>query len=242
MFNTQAVSKTIPANIEGDVLNVSEVFYTIQGEGPNSGRPAIFVRLAGCNLQCPFCDTDYTSVCDPWTIQQLIDECSRLWNPHCSVLSNSFPLIVLTGGEPFRQPIREFTDLAMDYEFEVQIETNGTLFRQLDFKNELLSIVCSPKTHHVAKELVPHVNAWKYIGDTESLKDTEDGLPSYSLGLPVKQGRSLYRAARMENVYLSPADEQDEERNEANRQACVETCLEFGHTLSLQTHKIVGVK
>ena len=59
MKNQQLADKPV-LNETGLSLQVNSIFYTIQGEGPFAGRPAIFIRLAGCNLQCPGCDTEYT--------------------------------------------------------------------------------------------------------------------------------------------------------------------------------------
>ena len=57
--NTQPAEKQVKSS--GLILAINSIFYTIQGEGPFAGSPAVFVRLAGCNLQCPMCDTEYTS-------------------------------------------------------------------------------------------------------------------------------------------------------------------------------------
>src|SRR5262245_30518232 len=82
----------------GSALYVNSIFQTIQGEGPLSGERAIFLRLAGCNLQCPLCDTEYTKR-NEWSIETVVDK----------IIENQFPenrhnqLVVITGGEPFRQ-------------------------------------------------------------------------------------------------------------------------------------------
>ncbi|WP_404603863.1 4Fe-4S cluster-binding domain-containing protein, partial [Raoultella planticola] len=87
-------------------LEVHSIFSTIQGEGPFCGRPAVFVRLAGCNLQCPGCDTEYTQNRERLnygSILQNIEE--RLMST-----SSNANLIVISGGEPFRQNIAPFCD------------------------------------------------------------------------------------------------------------------------------------
>src|SRR3954467_9071958 len=56
-----AIQTILLVRSDGNSLSIHSIFYTLQGEGPYSGCPAVFMRLAGCNLQCPGCDTDYTS-------------------------------------------------------------------------------------------------------------------------------------------------------------------------------------
>ena len=58
-------------------LEVHSIFYTIQGEGPFCGTPAVFIRLAGCNLQCPSCDTNYTSKRRTMTAEEIVNEVRR---------------------------------------------------------------------------------------------------------------------------------------------------------------------
>ena len=108
----------------GEALRVSEVFVSLQGEGPLCCRRAVFVRLAGCNLRCPFCDTEYSL--DPRAGRPLgLGELAE------TVERERVGLVVFTGGEPLLQ--RSALDRAMAYLLErfpwlaLQVETNGTL-------------------------------------------------------------------------------------------------------------------
>lgn len=234
-INQQKV-EPIVKNDDG-ALVVHSVFATIQGEGPFAGCRAIFVRLAGCNLQCPMCDTEYTSIRVPYHPRTLLE----------LVASLTFPiptLVVITGGEPLRQPIGPFCNMLLDAGFKVQIETNGTLYRsELPYEHPRFSIVCSPKTQTVQPNLLPHITAFKYVARAEDLNPV-DGLPTSALEHPNKGG--LFRHHRYElehefEIYLQPADEQDSARNEKNLAAVVASCLRHGHRLCLQVHKIIGV-
>jgi 7-carboxy-7-deazaguanine synthase len=115
--NQQAIEKST-SHPEG-LLDVHSIFYTIQGEGPFSGFPAVFIRLAGCNLQCPHCDTEYTQgrrLAYPEVVAEYV-----------STLSQPRGLVVITGGEPFRQNLTKLLQCLSDYRLLVQIESNGTL-------------------------------------------------------------------------------------------------------------------
>lgn len=235
-------------NGDGHRLQVNSVFHTIQGEGPFAGTPAVFVRLAGCNLQCPLCDTEYT-LRGGYNVPDLVDsvnEARPYWpsgRPHdrtpYRVPTN---LVVITGGEPFRQPIGLFIKALMDEGYRVQVETNGTLYQPcVNYTHPMLTIVCSPKAGNVNRELLPWIDAWKYVATADSL-DPADGLPTHALEHP--NGGKLFRPplGHPAPVFLQPVDEQHQEQNELNTEAVVRSCLEHGHRLCLQLHKIIGVK
>jgi len=231
MNNTQKPSPIIKAS---NSLSVHSIFNTIQGEGPFSGERAIFIRLAGCNLKCPLCDTEYTKGAMPYTPATLLDE----------VINLTFPvpkLIVLTGGEPFRQPIGVYVSTLIRAGFIVQIETNGTLYRDdLPYGDPALTIVCSPKMHMVHHQLVPHINALKYVGKAGEL-DPLDGLPLTALNHPTK-GKIFRPPVDFKGtVYLQPVDEQDEQANARNLHCVINSVQQHGYRLCLQLHKIIGL-
>lgn len=94
---------------------VNEIFYSLQGEGANVGRPAVFLRFSGCNLRCPFCDTDFAASQE----LSLADIRSR-------ILSYPARFIVLTGGEPSLQVDDALLQMLHAEGYTVSIETNGT--------------------------------------------------------------------------------------------------------------------
>lgn len=107
-------------------LKVSEIFFSLQGEGLRQGEPTLFIRLAGCNLRCGFCDTKYawemgSSLADDKICAEAIRFRKR----------RPFSWICLTGGEPLLQDIRNLTRTLRDSGFRIQVETNGTIYRDL---------------------------------------------------------------------------------------------------------------
>ncbi|HEY9759204.1 MAG TPA: 7-carboxy-7-deazaguanine synthase QueE [Oculatellaceae cyanobacterium] len=216
---------------QGEQLWIQEVFYTLQGEGPFSGHPAVFVRLAGCNLKCFWCDTDFES--SQWhpNLEELLAQIEKVRPTHCK-------LIVLTGGEPFRQNIAPLINALLTRKLHVQLETNGTLW--LDLPNSPdISIVCSPKTGSLNSRIVPRITAYKYVLAADSSAE-DDGLPKHSTQEREKDLR-LARPPAGSQVYVMPLDEGDERQNAENRRHCVAIAKAFGYKLTLQTHKILGI-
>lgn len=238
MLNKQPIEKRVVS--DGTVLDVHSIFPTIQGEGPLTGHPAIFVRLAGCNLQCPLCDTEYTSGRKQMTVEALMAEVRKLHpGPR---------LVVITGGEPFRQDISLFVLLLLDEDYQVQIETNGTLPPPpgLPGWEQGVWIVVSPKTGRVHPETEARANAWKYVARAGELDS--DGLPVTALDHSAKP--RLARPPKdfpLGAIYLQPCDETPTGfavriANHANQSAVVESCMQHGYTVQLQLHKILNVE
>lgn len=236
-LNGQPIEKSVTSRYAGE-LDIHSIFYTIQGEGPFSGHPALFIRLAGCNLQCPWCDTEYTEGRQTMPVDDIIQD----------VLNSDVPprgLIVITGGEPFRQNLTELIVRLTSLQFYVQIETNGTLpappirFNKDVGQREGAYIVCSPKTGKVSASVASKACCFKYVLDADAIHP-EDGLPLTALG----HTASPWLARPPENVpvYLQPADHKNPLINERNLQAVVASCMRHGYTLQLQIHKYLGLE
>lgn len=218
------------------VLDVVNVWYTLQGEGPYVGTPAIFVRLAGCNLKCPLCDTDYTSNRRLYTISQLL-----AWMIESEPKGRRPQLVVITGGEPFRQNLAPFVEAAWQRYEVIQIETNGTLAPAVfPYDSPHISIVCSPKTNKIHDRIKEYVMAYKYIIEHDHV-DVVDGLPTSVLGDPVRPFRPPQLMVQTGRVFVQPADVKDTMETSLNMKAAVQSCLQHGHRLSLQLHKICGL-
>ena len=113
---------------------INEIFYSIQGEGRNTGRAAIFIRFSGCNLKCGFCDTDHNGWIG-YTDKQILD----------AIKEYPSNLVIFTGGEPTLQLDKALCSLLHKHGYEIAIETNGTrkVPKGVDF------ITCSPKFEFV---------------------------------------------------------------------------------------------
>lgn len=219
-----------------DELQIHSVFYTIQGEGPFTGRPAVFVRLAGCNLQCPGCDTDYTSRRTTFTTHALVE-----FIEHQHRYSHHKPIVVITGGEPFRQNIAPLVrTLCSHHGYKVQIETNGTLFIE-DMPWDSITVICSPKAGKINPRLLPHIDAYKYVMAANSI-DPIDGLPTLALDHTASPRVARPPANDWHPVYLQPMDVGDEVLNKENVEACIASCMRHGYIMQLQTHKIMGLE
>lgn len=194
---------------------INEIFHSLQGEGRHTGTPAVFVRFSGCNLHCPFCDTDH-AVGREMSDEEIIAEVRR----------HDVPLVVLTGGEPslqldapFLKKLKEATGAT------IAIETNGThpLPPGIDW------VTLSPKTGIADRDLpivLEHADEIKVV-------DTGQDLAPY-LALPACHADTY--------LYLQPCHVTDEAQSRANTAATVRRVLANPlWRLSLQTHRLLDI-
>lgn len=242
MFGKNEVTKPFPSE-DGSLLVVGDPWYTLQGEGPQAGWPAIFLRLAKCNLRCFFCDTyfEHGARLDLEYLSKVIQTMAH--ERKCS-------LVVITGGEPLLQNVVPLIKRLNHHSIRVSIETAGTAYVDgLDHlfapwrPNEQNMIVCSPKTPVINARLRPLIGAFKYIlrsGEADPL----DGLPAMSTQIKDHLA-NIFRqdpnGVQAVPIYLQAMDEQDPVKNEKNLHLVTEMCLRYGYRQSIQTHKIVGV-
>jgi organic radical activating enzyme len=118
------------------MYKINEVFYTLQGEGAHSGIPAVFVRFSGCNLRCPWCDTEFSDFTE-MSADEIVREALSIYD----IPNERRKMVVLTGGEPSLQVDTPLIDALHAAGFYICIETNGTrpLPDGIDW------ITCSPK-------------------------------------------------------------------------------------------------
>ena len=208
---------------------VKELFYSLQGEGANTGRAAVFCRFAGCNLwsgreadragaACDFCDTDFVGQDGDGgakfaDAEQLADAVEQLW-PRQAAPTLRF--VILTGGEPGLQVDQALVDALRKRKFEIAIETNGT--------------VALPQSIHWVT-VSPKGDAALEVGEGDELK-----LVYPQVGVDPARFAEL----PFDHFYLQPKDDANRLQNMAS---AVEYCrLHPNWRLSLQTHKLLGIR
>ena len=213
---------------------VNNIFYSLQGEGHNTGRAAVFVRFAGCNLRCDFCDTEFDSYTE-MTGEEIMAKVSSFTPPsgmaHGSSLlegvGEALPLIVLTGGEPTLQVGEDFVEMLHVHGYEVAMESNGTrpAPKNLDW------LTVSPKDGEGFKPK----GEWRLPDEMKIVFD-ENTDPEAFLTSPFTQHPSP-------KLYLQPCDTGDPERNRRITAAAVDYIKRHPQwCLSLQTHKLIGIE
>ena len=213
-------------------MRVNDIFYSLQGEGRHTGRAAVFVRFAGCNLRCAFCDTEFDSYRE-MTAEEVIAEISS-YLPASST-PGALPIIVLTGGEPTLQADEAFVDLLHQHGFKVAMESNGTrpAPKNLDW------LTVSPK---IAGERCVMTGNGKR---PDELKVVFDENTEPEVFIPSSLALHSLSASPSEAplLYLQPCDTGDAERNKVITQACVAYIKQHPQwRLSLQTHKLADFK
>lgn len=206
---------------------VKEIFYTLQGEGAQAGRPAVFCRFSGCNLWtgreedrhkaiCQFCDTDFWGMDGEnggkYTAEALADMVAAQWP---TALTIGKPYVVCTGGEPLLQLDEAMIAAFHAKGFEVAVETNGTI----DAPKGIDWICMSPKAGTELK-----------IKKGQELK----------LVFPQRTALpEMFEHLDFEHFYLQPMDGLEGAKN---TQLTLQYCLQHPHwKLSLQTHKLLNI-
>jgi organic radical activating enzyme len=223
---------------------VNDIFYSLQGEGHNTGRAAVFIRFAGCNLRCPFCDTEFDSYRE-MSDEEILTVVSdfRLQTTDCRPQTTDYRLlVVLTGGEPTLQVDAAFVDLLHEHGYEVAMESNGTrpAPRNLDWLTVSPKVLggetFSGERSEVRGERLP--DELKVIFDEHT--DPEAYLPSPTTHHP---SPITHHPSPIKHLYLQPCDTGDAQRNADITARCIDYIKHHPWwRLSLQTHKLIGFK
>ena len=205
--------------------SVKEIFYTLQGEGAQAGRPAVFCRFSGCNLWsgreqdraqavCQFCDTDFVGTdgvnggrfADAQALAAAID---AQW----LVIDSQHKYVVFTGGEPLLQLDEPLVAAVHDVGFEVAIETNGTL-------------------------PVPEGVDWVCVSPKQGATLLLEQGSEIKVVIPqAGQDLTLFEQLNFEHYFLQPMDGPDKQRNTA---LAINTCKQRPQwRLSVQMHKLL---
>ena len=207
---------------------INDIFYSLQGEGYNTGRAAVFIRFAGCNLRCPFCDTEFDSYRE-MSDEAILTAVEALTSEYGLQASDYRLLVVLTGGEPTLQVDEAFVDLLHEHGYEVAMESNGTRPAPQNLDWLTVSPKSLPPTLSQRSGRMP--DELKVVFTTE--ENLEQQLPNLPLPMEGVRGR----------LFLQPCDTGDARRNAAIVEQCVDYIKQHPQwRLSLQTHKLVGFK
>lgn len=202
---------------------INEIFYSVQGEGYWTGRPAVFVRFSGCNLWtgeevdrasaiCQFCDTTFTDFTKYRTTGEVVQAITALLPDNA--WDERMPMVVITGGEPMLQFDANLARALLTVPMYVAIETNGT--RTIPFWVDWVCV--SPKT--------PTIRA---IGNELKLVYPQQRITP-----------DLFNTEQFEHCWLSPMDGPN---LAANTAAAYDYCLANPQwRLNIQTHKVIGVR
>ena len=208
--------------------SIKEIFYSLQGEGANAGKAAIFCRFSGCNLWsgiekdrknaiCQFCDTDFVGTDGEGggkfsSATQLVEMLASFWPS----TDEGLKLVIFTGGEPALQLDRELIKECKNSGFIVAVETNGTL----DLPEGIDWVCVSPK-----------------MGSELKIKKGNELKVVYpQIGLNLESLQKL----EFDNFFLQAKEEKGIERNIKDT---IQTCLDNPKwRMSIQTHKILGVR
>jgi 7-carboxy-7-deazaguanine synthase len=210
--------------------SIKEMYYTLQGEGAHTGRPAVFLRFAGCNLWsgreehreesiCRFCDTEFVGVDGPGggkfqSAAELADAVSQHWN---TTNADAQAYVVCTGGEPLLQLDTAAIDALHEADFEIGVESNGTIS-------------------------APEGIDWLCISPKGSAKLTQLTGDELKLVYPQVEENAQpgnFEHLSFEHFYLQPMDSSARKENTAQ---AIDFCKQNPRwKLSLQTHKYLGI-
>lgn len=213
-------------------MKITEIFKSIQGEGPNIGKPAIFIRTFGCNLRCDFCDTKYSydsSSYKEMNIKEIKEEIIKHKNIKHIVFTGGEPMLQIEEIEYLIQSLNnDFNNIEGAEKYDFELETNGTIWDSTNLQLfDYISV--SPKKGGQLKtfELSPKVIYKFVIESPESFRMWQAF---------IKQNH-----IKKEQVYLMP---QSKSREEFIENGCnlVELCVKYGYRFAPRLHLILWGK
>lgn len=248
-------------HLKPNELLVTKIFYTIQGEGPYAGTPAIFVRLAGCNrgkkedMGCEFCDTSFQFAQGKrMTFQDIVQE----MDIKCNQLGREeLPLVVITGGEPMMQDnLNRFIHHLWDVSYtNIQIESNGDRLVK-GFSSQMAKLVVSPK---VVKGTYRRLSEDVFFA-ASCLKFVISANPMSAYYLIPDYAKEFSGNSENKKVYLSPLTVYKRQTNpdipasawneslvsqaltSHNYDRAAKLAMEHGFCVSMQQHLFFGVE
>lgn len=194
------------------IYRINEIFYSLQGEGRWTGRAAVFVRFSGCNLACPFCDTDFSGYTE-LTAQEIVKRCKQE--------SDKCKFVILTGGEPTLQVDDELVRAFHAEGYFISMETNGTH----SYPEGIDWVTCSPKDAFCdhAEPVIQKANELKVVFDDAHAVKSYDMAVDYRFLQPCDVDNTARNSLILSNCikYIKENPEWQ---------------------LSVQMHKVIGIR
>lgn len=221
-------------------IPVNEAFATLQGEAHHTGRPSVFIRLQGCDVGCPWCDTKYTWHNDQRNLNATtlfdLGAADGTWNYFTAggiadaikQRYASIKHVVITGGEPCTYDLTELTTALVITGHSVQVETSGTYPIRVhkDTWVTLSPKIDMPGRKVVMKDSILRANEIKYpVGRVEDIDKLHALLAGYGL-MPARV-----------DIWLQPLS-----RSPKATSVCVDLAMQYGYRLSLQTHHFLNLR
>ncbi len=209
-----AATRDALAVTKDGLLPVVEIFYSLQGEGLRAGQATVFVRFAGCNLACDFCDTDFR-IKEIYAVPALVEDIARV--------GESCRWVCFTGGEPTLHDLLPLCEALHARGYKLQIETNGTRPQPNWLIDHITVSPKQPQGGRLHSWYEAHAAEFKYVVDDE--KDLERALDGV---------RAHGRKTLIQPNALNPAAVA----------LCVEAVKQYPtlFSLSLQTHKFLQIR
>lgn len=197
------------------MYSLVEIFESLQGEGRNTGRPVVFVRFAGCNLKCPWCDTEVVKRFE-LTLADLVAE----------VKTFRAKSVILTGGEPTIQSGMDELVAALKREgYWIGVETNGT--NEPDWLTEVDYVACSPKAEYSERIRLTKANEVRLVASCSKIEEF------------LAFARRVRAQITATDYYISPC----ERGGEIDFATAKEVLSKLdGFSLSVQLHKLLGFR
>ena len=218
-------------------IKINEIFETIQGEATFTGQPAVFIRLMGCPVGCPWCDTKHTWVIEDGKERLFADIFTKVdeSDTYCSLSAHDIVQVVMrrfkakhivfTGGEPALYDLREVTRLLNQYNYTTQIETSATH-----------EIRVSPKTFITVSPKVNMKGGYKVLGS--ELKKADE------IKYPIGRERDVdvLSSLIIQHDLTCQIWTQPISQGKRATDICIKACTNFNWRLSIQTHKFLNLR
>jgi 7-carboxy-7-deazaguanine synthase len=210
-------------------LKISEIFFSLQGEGPLTGYPTLFVRLFGCNLNCSWCDTPYAKGKNPYEEKE-VSKIISFWEKNFS----SIPFITITGGEPLIQsPVYNLIDAFLSQGCIIALETNGSISLE-KVPKEVIKVM-DVKTPSSKMDKYNLYENFKFLTKKDAVKFVIKNRRDFNFAINIIEKFYLTYYTK---VFLSPAYPFLEPKILAGWILKTKKPLRF----QIQLHKVVGIK